>query len=255
MTEFSERFTGKSSDYAQYRERYDPVTVLPLLREWCGLTPEWFVADVGAGTGMAGDLFLANGNRVIAVEPNAEMRAACAALHDGDAMFSVLDGAAEATGLAGASVDMIVVGRALHWFNVEAAFREFRRILKPQGWIAILACGRAEDGREENLAFREFLQATTGRDFFRDPLLDVYRRLDTLFAGGPVLHAERHGEMQLDWDALRGLTLSLSHAPLPDSESFSQFESELRSFFDRFKQSGRVTLRTCTYVNAGQFAD
>jgi predicted RNA methylase len=99
MSQFTGRFTGKVAEYAQYRERYDPDIVLPLLREWCGLTPQWTVADVGAGTGMVGDLFRANGNRVMAVEPNAEMRAACASLHAADASFTVVDGAAEKTGL------------------------------------------------------------------------------------------------------------------------------------------------------------
>ena len=253
MTEFSERFTGRVAEYAQYRERYEPEVVLPLLRDWCGLKPNWRVADIGAGTGMAGDLFRANGNRIIAIEPNAEMRTACRSLHAGDAMFNVQDGTAEATGLSDASVEMIVVGRALHWFDVEAAFREFRRILKPRGWVAILACGRAEDGREENVAFRQFLQATAGRDFYRDPLVSVYQRLDTLFAGGRFMHSEAHGEMYLDWKALRGLSLSLSHAPLPDSEAFPEFEAELRNFFGRYEQGGIVTFRKRTYLNVGQF--
>jgi predicted RNA methylase len=122
MTDHSERFTGKAAEYAQYRERYDPDVVLPLLRTWCGLTPEWCVADIGAGTGMMGDLFRTNGNQVIAIEPNAEMRAACAELHGADSMFSVVEGSAEKTGLPDASIEMVAAGRALHWFDAEKAF-------------------------------------------------------------------------------------------------------------------------------------
>jgi len=255
MTSHSERFTGKAVEYARYRERYDPDIVLPLLRDWCGLTPEWCVADVGAGTGMTGDLFRANGNRVIAIEPNAEMRAACAELHAADGSFTVVGGSAEKTGLPDSCVDSIAVGRALHWFDVEAALGEFRRILKPRGWVAILACGRTEEGREENLAFKTFLQSHTGRDSVIRPLLEVYRRLDALFAGGRCLHAEVPGEMRLDWDELRGLTLSLSHAPMPGSEAFPRFEVELRSYFDRYEQNGKVALSTRTWVSAGQFAE
>lgn len=254
MTVYSERFTGKAAEYAQYRERYIPEIVLPLLREWCGLRGEWCVADIGAGTGMVGDLFRANGNRVIAVEPNAEMRAACASLHAGDELFAVVEGSAEKTGLADGSVEVIAVGRALHWFDMEAALGEFRRILKPKGWVAILACGRTEDGREENLAFKKLLQAITDRDHFNDPLLAVYRRLDTLFAGGQFFHAEASGEMQLDWDELRGLTLSLSHAPMPGSAAFPAFEAELRAYFDHYAQDGCVTMTTRTWVSVGQFA-
>jgi ubiquinone/menaquinone biosynthesis C-methylase UbiE len=212
------------------------------------------VADVGAGTGMVGDLFRSNGNPVIAIEPNAEMRAACASLHAADGLFTVTDGAAEVTGLQDASVEMIAVGRALHWFNVDAALGEFRRILKPQGWVAILACGRAEDGREENLEFKKLMQTQTNRDLYLDSLLGVYRCLETLFAGGRFFHAEPGGEMHLDWEQLRGMTLSLSHAPMPGSAAFPAFEAELREYFERFEQDGRVTKTTRTWVSAGQFA-
>ncbi len=255
MTEHSARFTGKAAEYAQYRERYDPDVVLPLLREWCGLTAEWTVADIGAGTGMVGDLFRANGNRVIAIEPNAEMRDACASLHADDGLYDVLEGSAEMTGLPDASVEMIAVGRALHWFDVEAALVEFRRVLKARGWVAILACGRKEDGREENVEFKKLMQTKTGRDLYLDPLLAVYRRLDTLFAGGRFFHADVPGELRLEWDELRGLTLSLSHAPMPSSAAFADFETELRGYFDRFEQDGRVTMTSCTWMSAGQFAE
>jgi SAM-dependent methyltransferase len=255
MSQFTGRFTGKAAEYAQYRERYDTGIILPLLREWCGLTPEWTVADVGAGTGMVGDLFRANENRVIAIEPNDEMRAACTALHAVDGSFVVVDGVAENTGLADASVEMVAVGRALHWFDIEEAIREFRRILKPAGWVAILSSGRSEDGREENLAYKELMQASTGRDSVRDPLLAVYKRMETLFAGGQFLNAIISGEMQLDWDGVRGLTLSLSHAPMPGTADFPAFEAELRRYFDRFQQNGLVTLTTKTYVSVGQFPE
>jgi SAM-dependent methyltransferase len=254
MTTYTERFTGRAADYAQYRERYESGVVLPLLRNWCGLTPEWRVADVGAGTGMVGDLFRVNGNPVIAIEPNAEMRAACTALHADDDFFTAVEGSAETTGLPDASVEMIAVGRALHWFDVGAALKEFRRILKPQGWVTILAGGRSEDGREENLAYRQLLHRATGRDFHRDPLLAVYRQLDSLFAGGRLFHAEVAGEMQLGWDEFRGLTLSLSHTPMPGSAAFPALEAGLRSYFDHHQRNGRVTMTTRTWVNAGQFA-
>jgi SAM-dependent methyltransferase len=255
MTEYSARFTGKAAEYSQYRERYDPEVVLPLLREWCGLTAQWIVADIGAGTGMVGDLFRTNGNRVIAIEPNAEMRAACASLHAGDDCYAVREGSAERTGLADASVEMIAVGRALHWFDVEAALREFQRILTPRGWVAILACGRAEDGRAENVAFKKLMQSSTNRDGELDLLVAVYRRLDSLFAGGRFHHAEVAREMRLDWVELRGLTLSLSHAPMPGSASFPGFEAALRGYFERFAQDGHVILTAKTWLSAGQFGE
>lgn len=254
MTEHAQKFTGKAADYAQYRERYDPTIVLPVLREWCGLTPEWRIADVGAGTGMLGDLFRDNGNHVMAIEPNNEMRAACAALHSADERFDVIDGSAEHTTLPDAAVEMVAVGRALHWFDIDAAIREFRRVLKPGGWVAILACGRREDGREENSAYMEMMQATTGRNMMRDPLLAVYERLESFFPDGQFHHADIQGEMKLDWDNLRGLTLSISHTPMPGTPEFASFEQALRHYFDRYQSDGRIRLTTSTWMNVGQFA-
>lgn len=255
MADYTTKFTGKAAEYAQYRERYDPDQVLPQLREWCGLAPEWTVADIGAGTGMAGDLFRANGNRVLAIEPNDEMRAACESLHAGDHDFKVLSGSAENTGLPDASVELIAVGRALHWFDVHAAMREFQRLLKPQGWVTILATGRAEEGREENTAYVQFLYSWAGRNTSMEECLRIYRQLPGLFPGGVFHHTEIYGEIQVDWAGLMGLSQSFSHAPLPGSPQFSVFEEQLRGYFARYQRAGRITWTSCTWISAGQFAD
>jgi hypothetical protein len=61
--------------------------------------------------------------------------------------------------------------------------------------------------------------------------------------------------MQLDWDALRGLTLSLSHTPALGSAAFTAFERELRAYFDRYQENGLITMSTRTWINAGRFAE
>ncbi|HVC46992.1 MAG TPA: class I SAM-dependent methyltransferase [Terracidiphilus sp.] len=250
-----EAFSEKADVYAEFRERYDAELMLPPLRHWCGLQPQWTVADVGAGTGMLGDVFRANGNRVIAIEPNAEMRKVCARLHAGDAQFEVANGTAEATGLDAASVEMIAVGRALHWFDAERALGEFRRILKPRGWVAIVACGREERGRAENEGFEELLHSLPGQLERVRAGYAVYRRIDEYFAGGEVHHVQIPGEMVMDWEGLRGLTLSYSHAPMPGAVEFDAFERALKEFFARFQQNGTITLATRTWISAGRFAE
>jgi len=253
MTLNAERFSGRVAEYKQYRERYDPDVVLPLLREWCGLVPEWTVADVGAGTGMLSDVFLVNGNRVIAIEPNAEMRAACLRTHADDAALSVSDGTAEATGLSAGAVEMVSVGRALHWFDTEAAFAEFKRVLKPGGWVAVIAFGRAEDGREENVAFERTIEGfMPTRE--RRKMYAVYERLENAFAGGEFRHAEIRGEMSLKWEALLGMTVSLSHAPLPGGAGYAEFEHAMRDYFERHAVDGELTLATRYWINAGRFS-
>src|SRR5271168_1117154 len=67
------RFSNRVENYVRYRPGYPPE-VLYLLRSECGLRTDHIVADVASGTGIFTRLLLENGNSVIAVEPNAEMR-------------------------------------------------------------------------------------------------------------------------------------------------------------------------------------
>jgi ubiquinone/menaquinone biosynthesis C-methylase UbiE len=252
MSVNAERFTGRVAEYEQYRERYDPDVVLPRLRQWCGLTPEWVVADIGAGTGMLSDVFLGNGNRVIAVEPNAEMRASSERRYASEPRLRVVDGTAEMTALADASVEIVSVGRALHWFDLEKAMTEFRRILKPSGWVTVVALGRAEDGREENEAFLVAMEDLMPHRN-RKQSYAVYEKLREAFPGGEFHHEEIRGEMQLDWPSLLGMTISLSHAPLPDDARYPEFERRLRDYFERFEKGGEVLLETRCWVDVGRF--
>lgn len=248
-----ERFDGRVEEYDRYRERYDAEEILAKLRTLCGLTPEWLVADVGAGTGMLADVFLANGNRVLAIEPNAEMRSACERLHEGETRLEVREGTAEATGLPDASVDVVSAGRALHWFEPEPAMREFRRVLKPGGWVVVVAAGRAGDGREENEVFQQVLERFSHDAPYREKAYKVYAGMKDFFAGGQFHHYESSGEMRLNWEHLRGMALSLSHTPRVDDSQFPEFERELRTFYARYAKNGAVTMETRCWMNAGRF--
>jgi SAM-dependent methyltransferase len=252
MANTVERFDGRAADYDRYRERYDTKELLTLLRGWSGLRPEWMVADVGAGTGMLSDVFLANENRVIAIEPNAEMRAACLQLHEGEPRIEVRDGTAEATGLPETSIDVVANGRALHWFDSKAAMREFKRVLRPGGWVVVVAAGRTERGREANEAFTHLLQEFSGDAMLRGNAYSIYTSLSDFFEGRPFHHYERGGEMRMDWKHLRGMTLSLSHAPLVDHPQFPRLEQLLREYFDRYQRDGILTLETRCWVNAAR---
>ena len=254
MSGNTERFTGREAVYAEYRERYDPSVVVPFLREWTGLTPDWTIADIGAGTGMLSDVFLANGNPVLAVEPNAGMRATCAQLHPATPRLTLVDATAEATSLSAACVDMVVVGRALHWFDLEPALQEFRRILKPPAWLAVITFGREKTGRPENEALEELLRPFTPDGMGTRATYSVYERLGDLFPSGELHHSEVHGEIRMDWPTLRGYTLSLSHVPLPEAPTAAPFEVALADFFKRYEVSGIVTFATRYWINAGRLA-
>lgn len=247
-----ERFDGRAVDYDRYRERYDADQLLPPLRDWCGLTSDWLIADIGAGTGMLTDVFLANGNRVVAIEPNADMRAACARLHPDEPRLDIREGTAEMTGLSDESVDMISAGRALHWFDLDAAMREFRRVLRPGGWVISVAAGRTEFGREENVAFAKLLERLSETARTREAAYSAYHRMKNFF--DEFHHYEHGGETRMDWERLRGMALSLSHVPRSDDPRFPAFEQELKDFFARYQKDGIVTWETRCWLSAGRFS-
>lgn len=252
MVENVRRFDGLAQQYAGYRERYEPEVLLSRLREWCGLAPEWTIADVGAGTGMLSDVFLANGNRVIAIEPNAEMRGMCADLHAGDRRLEIVDGTGEATGLADGSVEMVAAGRALHWFDVERAMAEFRRILKPGGWVAVVAFGRSQTGREENVAFEQFLHERAANKVDIQKALSIYKSVGD-HVPRDFHHEEIHGTMTFPWDELLGMALSLSLAPRVGDALYPRYEQGLREYFARFAVDGVVTFDTRYWISVGRF--
>jgi SAM-dependent methyltransferase len=127
------RFTDRASDYVKYRPTY-PAAAIDAILEGLGLPAGIVAADVGAGTGISARLLADRGVRVLAVEPGEAMRAA-AAPH---ANVTWTIGTAEATGLAPASMDLVLCAQAFHWFRAPEALAEFARILKPRRRLAIM---------------------------------------------------------------------------------------------------------------------
>ena len=219
MTDNTNRFTGRAEDYDRYRQRYPTEEILSRLREWCGLTAEWVVADIGAGTGMVAEVFLANGNRVLAVEPNPDMREQMRPSVEGHLgrpmpQLEIVDATAEETKLAAATIDLIAAGRAFHWFDKDRALAEFRRILKPGGWVTLLAVDRNRDAIDP--AFRaqidayENLMESHGTDYVRVRSgFRSFDAVDTLF-GGELHRAQLPGLRQMDWLTFSGHAKSLS---------------------------------------------
>jgi len=127
------RFADRAADYAAARPSYPPAAVDALL---AGLGPPAAlrVADVGAGTGIAARLLAERGAWVLALEPNAAMRAA-AIPH---ASVDWRAGTAEATGLQEASLDLVVCAQAFHWFEPARALPELARVLQSGGRLAVM---------------------------------------------------------------------------------------------------------------------
>jgi ubiquinone/menaquinone biosynthesis C-methylase UbiE len=240
-------FTGRVDDYERYRMRY-PQQVIEILREHCGLQREDVVADVGAGTGMLAELFLESGNAVIAVEPNAEMRAACSRSLSQYEGVRVVDATAEHTGLRDASVDMVAVGRAFHWFDRDRALAEFRRILKRGGWVVLVTNRRAQDGSEQAREYEAILMEH-GLDYAE--VRGGYRNWEGLkpYGDTDTFETKMAGEQALTLDEFLGQTQSLSVTPMPGHAKYEGMQRALKEFFAKWSGSGVLRLETvCSVV-------
>ncbi|MGE3619086.1 MAG: class I SAM-dependent methyltransferase [Acidimicrobiia bacterium] len=127
-------FAAAADAYEAARPGY-PDRAVARISDELGLHRGRTVLDLGAGTGKLTRQLLGRGASVMACEPVAAMRAR---LLEAVPDVSLVEGTAESLALPGASVDVVTVGQAFHWFDADAALLEIARVLRPGGGLALL---------------------------------------------------------------------------------------------------------------------
>lgn len=248
------RFSNRVQDYIRYRPGY-PRAVIDCLRDEFGLRPDHVIADIGSGTGISVGLFLDNENHVIAVEPNADMRAAAEVAYGGNDRFKSINAQAEATTLADASVDWIVAAQAFHWFDVEKCRVEFRRILKRGGQAALLWNDRRDDSaflKGYDALLKEFAidyEAIDHRHAESDG------RIERLFAPGAPMRRVFPNHQDFDFDGLRGRVLSSSYMPSADHPRYGAMIEALQRLYDTHQRDDSVRFAYDTKLFLGPLGD
>jgi SAM-dependent methyltransferase len=244
------RFSDRAEDYAKYRPHYSPE-VVHALRAACGLRPEHLVADVGCGPGLLAEKFLANGNHVMGVEPNREMRVAAEKYLATYPDFSMVEGSAESTSLAGASVDFIVAGQAFHWFRPKETRVEFARILKPGGWVMLVWHDRDVAGTPFLRAYEDFIRRH-GIDYEKvaHKWVATYDALERFFAPNEMHFIQQHNRQRLDFEGLWGRLLSSSYIP-KSGEKYEVMMQELPQLFSTHAAKDRVIIEYDTKIYYG----
>jgi SAM-dependent methyltransferase len=245
------RFSNRVADYLRYRPHY-PAGVLDFLRSQSHLLAAHTVADIGSGTGFLAELFLKNGNAVFGVEPNQEMREAGEEYLAGYPRFTSINGSAEATTLPSSSVDFITVGQAFHWFKPEPTRREFARILRPTGWVAIVWNDRTLSRTGFAVSYEELL-VRFGTDYSR--VRDSYpqkRDIREFFGHEQFLTHELPNFQHFDLESLRGRLRSSSYVPTESNSNFAPMMAALDALFSAHQQDGRVLMEFSTWVHLGQ---
>lgn len=126
-------FTESSRKYPKNRTRYPDEAINLILKPYYN-QEEITVVDIGAGTGIGSRLLADKGANVIAVEPNRAMIES-AELHSN---ITFKQARAETTPLDRNSADIVTSFQAFHWFDFKKSLKEFNRILKPNGQLALV---------------------------------------------------------------------------------------------------------------------
>ena len=185
-------FGAAAAAYAEHRPDYAKAAVRWAL-EPVGDRRPVRVADIGAGTGKLTAELVGLGADVTAVEPDPQM---LAELRQAMPEVRSAPGSAEEIPLRDGSVDAVLAGQAMHWFDMDRATPEIARVLRPGGvlaglwnvdddrvgWVADLAEMSKRRASVTLLRWRD----TAGRS----------REHQLLEAGSGLFHAAEEGEFE-----------------------------------------------------------
>jgi len=247
------RFSDRVENYTRHRPSY-PAGVIDTLRHHAGLTPAAVVADIGSGTGIFSRILLPRCAKVFGVEPNDAMRQEAERLLAGDARFSSVPGAAEATGLPDASVDLVTSAQAFHWFDPSLARREFLRILRPGGFVALVWNERLVHATP----FLSDYEALLARHAADSAQVRQTRLKPSALAGfygpGGFATAEFPSGQRFDFEGLKGRLLSSSCAPNVGHPGHEAMIADLADLYARHAREGFVSLLYTTKVHYGRLS-
>jgi ubiquinone/menaquinone biosynthesis C-methylase UbiE len=238
-----QRFQKNVEYYAKYRPRY-PEKILSILKERGILYSSMVIADIGSGTGILSKLFLDKGYKVIGVEPQEQMRLYAEKYLSNYNKFVSVDARAENTSLFPHSIDLITVGQAFHWFNlnIDKVKEEFIRVLKPNGHV-LLAWNRSNTERPR---YGQFLKKyASDYEQVRDLQYQIdYDGFFQSYESIQIPNSHYH-----DFEEFKGLTLSSSY--MQDKLS-PEMISELQAIFDELSCKGQIEIDYITHIYLGK---
>ena len=250
MASTVERFSNRVANYVKYRPTY-PKEVLQFLQNELKLQSNSIIADAGSGTGISTKTFLENGNTVYGVEPNAAMRAAAEEFLKDFPNFRSVNGTSENTTLPDDSIDFVTAAQAFHWFEPEAARAEFKRILKPEGWVVLIWNERRLDTNEFLREYEKFLlQFGTDYAKVRHDYLPE-EKLGEFFTAGFQTASFQNAQI-FDFEGLKGRVLSSSYMPSETDARYAEMTKSLSGIFTKHAENDRIAVLYDTNVYYGK---
>ncbi|HET9034469.1 MAG TPA: class I SAM-dependent methyltransferase [Dokdonella sp.] len=126
---FKDHFSAHAAIYREARPRYPAALFDFLAAQAPSTTRAW---DPGCGNGQASVDLARRFDEVIATDPSVEQIAH--AIPRSNIHYRAEP--AERTSIDAASIDLVCVAQALHWFELDRFHDEVRRVLRPRGMVA-----------------------------------------------------------------------------------------------------------------------
>ncbi|WP_439880696.1 class I SAM-dependent methyltransferase [Pontibacter sp. MBLB2868] len=129
-----DNFSGHAADYATYRPTYPHELIAHLV----SLAPAHHLAwDCATGNGQVAVMLAEFFAEVVATDiSEQQLQNAVQAPN-----IRYLAEPAEHTSLPAASVDLVVVAQAVHWFEFGLFYQEVKRVVRPEGVVALIGYG------------------------------------------------------------------------------------------------------------------
>jgi len=157
MKPFHDHFSEVAGQYADYRPHYPAA----LFDFFATLVPrDALVWDCAAGSGQATIDLADRFDRVVATDASGEQLASAPPRPNVEYRVAP----AEHSGLNNASIGLLTVAQALHWFDLDRFYAEGRRVLADNGLIAIWTYGMSTvEGDEVNDLLQDYYANIVGR--------------------------------------------------------------------------------------------
>lgn len=247
----TQRFTARAEEYVRWRPDYPPEVVAFWVNHF-GWQRGSTILDAGSGTGIMSALLLDAGMRVLAVEPNSDMRVAAEERFAGHAFFESVPGSAEDTMLPDGSADGAVAAQAFHWFDPEKTRAELLRVLRPPCEVGIVWNVRQTESTPF-LRHYEALLHEWGTDYAAVQRRQAHpeESLSHFFEHGAIVSTTFPNEQRFGYEGLEGRLLSCSYVPKKGDAAFAPMLKALRRLFDEHQEAGEVAFRYDVRVYAG----
>jgi ubiquinone/menaquinone biosynthesis C-methylase UbiE len=238
----STKIFSKTTDFYDKARPSYPEELFNFLENKFKINSTHVIADIGSGTGIFTRLWLDRSYHVISVEPNNDMRKIVEESLNHYPYFKSIAASAEATNLETNSIDIITAATAFHWFNLELARSEFKRILKPGGLCILI--WNIRDNTFPIMQDYESMMRLYVKDYNKVVANHYlyYNEIIDLFNPNRIEISEFSNSQTLNLNAFKERILSTSYSPKLGEANYKKLLLAAENLFNKYQSSKVIKL-------------